>query len=89
MSEFSVVVIGAGFGGICMAVRLKQAGIDFVLLEKADGVGGTWRANTYPGCACDTESHHYSFSFERNPDWSRVFSAQPEILAYLEGLNPN
>jgi cation diffusion facilitator CzcD-associated flavoprotein CzcO len=84
MDRFSVVVIGAGFGGICMAVRLKQAGIDFVLLEKADGVGGTWRANTYPGCACDTESHHYSFSFERNPDWSRVFSGQPEILAYLE-----
>ena len=84
MKQFSVVVIGGGFGGICMAVRLRQAGIDFVLLEKADGVGGTWRANTYPGCACDTESHHYSFSFERNPDWSRVFSSQPEILSYLE-----
>jgi cation diffusion facilitator CzcD-associated flavoprotein CzcO len=79
-----VVVIGSGFSGICMAVRLKRAGRDdFVVLEKADDVGGTWRDNTYPGCACDVPSHLYSFSFEPNPYWTRMFSSQVEIWEYL------
>jgi cation diffusion facilitator CzcD-associated flavoprotein CzcO len=79
-----IVVIGTGFAGIGMAVRLKQAGYDdFVVLERAQDVGGTWRDNTYPGCRCDVPSHLYSFSFAPNPDWSSTFSPQPEIEAYL------
>jgi len=80
-----VAVIGSGFSGIGTAVRLAQAGErDVVVLERAGSVGGTWRDNTYPGCACDVPSHLYSFSFAPNPDWSRAFSRQPEIRAYLE-----
>jgi cation diffusion facilitator CzcD-associated flavoprotein CzcO len=80
-----VAVIGSGFGGIGTAIRLMHEGIDdFVLLERADAVGGTWRDNTYPGCECDVQSHLYSFSFAPNPDWTRSFSPQPEIQAYLE-----
>ena len=80
----TVLVIGTGFSGLCTAIRLKQAGIeDFVVLERADDVGGTWRDNHYPGCACDVQSHLYSFSFEPNPEWSRQFATQPEIWAYL------
>jgi cation diffusion facilitator CzcD-associated flavoprotein CzcO len=80
----SVAVIGTGFAGLGMAVRLKQMGIeDFVVLERAGDVGGTWRDNTYPGCQCDVPSHLYSFSFALNPGWSRTFSTQPEIWAYL------
>lgn len=80
-----VAVIGSGFAGIGTAVKLKQQGIeDFVVLERAAAVGGTWRDNTYPGCACDVPSYLYSFSFAPNPDWSHVFSRQPEIRAYLE-----
>jgi cation diffusion facilitator CzcD-associated flavoprotein CzcO len=79
-----IVVIGTGFAGVGMAVRLKQAGYhDFVVLERAQDVGGTWRDNTYPGCRCDVPSHLYSFSFAPNPDWSSTFSPQPEIEAYL------
>ncbi len=79
-----IVVIGTGFAGIGMAVRLKQAGYDdFVVLERAEDVGGTWRDNTYPGCRCDVPSHLYSFSFAPNPDWSSTFSPQPEIEDYL------
>ncbi|MDB4947468.1 MAG: FAD-dependent pyridine nucleotide-disulfide oxidoreductase [Gemmatimonadetes bacterium] len=79
-----VAVIGSGFGGIGAAIRLKAAGMhDFVVLERADDVGGTWRDNTYPGCACDVQSHLYSFSFAPNPAWTRSFSPQPEIQAYL------
>jgi cation diffusion facilitator CzcD-associated flavoprotein CzcO len=78
-----VAVIGSGFSGICIGIRLKQAGRDdFVILEKASDLGGTWRDNTYPGCACDVPSHLYSFSFEPNPHWTRMFSAQDEIWAY-------
>ena len=78
------VVIGTGFSGLGMAIQLKRDGRDdFVVLEKAGDVGGTWRDNTYPGCACDVPSHMYSFSFEQNPDWSRTFSPQPEIWDYL------
>lgn len=91
-----VVVIGAGFGGLGAAVRLRQAGVtDFAVLERADAVGGTWRDNTYPGCACDVPSHLYSFSFAPNPRWPRNFSGQPHIRDYLErvadsfGLRPH
>lgn len=80
-----IVVIGTGFGGLCAAVRLKEAGLDdFVLLERGDAVGGTWRDNAYPGCACDVPSHLYSFSFAPNPDWTRAYATQPEIRAYVE-----
>lgn len=91
-----VAVIGSGFGGLGAAVRLRREGItDFVVLERADGVGGTWRDNSYPGCACDVPSHLYSFSFAPNPDWPRAFSGQEHIRAYLEhvtdtfGLRPH
>ncbi|MEU7279218.1 NAD(P)/FAD-dependent oxidoreductase [Streptomyces sp. NPDC045431] len=80
-----VAVIGSGFGGLGAAVRLRREGItDFVVLERADSVGGTWRDNSYPGCACDVPSHLYSFSFAPNPDWPRTFSGQQHIRAYLE-----
>ncbi|HEY9723856.1 MAG TPA: NAD(P)/FAD-dependent oxidoreductase [Oscillatoriaceae cyanobacterium] len=83
--DVHVAIVGAGFAGIGMAIRLKQEGRhDFVILERAERIGGTWRDNTYPGCACDVESHLYSFSFAPNPDWSHRFAPQPEILAYLE-----
>lgn len=79
-----VVIIGAGFGGLGTAMRLREQGIDdFTILERGDDVGGVWRANTYPGCACDVPSPLYSFSFAPNPDWSHLFSPQPEIHAYL------
>nr|WSY54253.1 NAD(P)/FAD-dependent oxidoreductase [Streptomyces sp. NBC_00886] len=78
-------VIGSGFGGLGAAVRLRREGVtDFVVLERADGVGGTWRDNSYPGCACDVPSHLYSFSFAPNADWPRTFSGQEHIRAYLE-----
>jgi cation diffusion facilitator CzcD-associated flavoprotein CzcO len=76
--------VGAGFAGLGMAIRLKQAGItDFAVLERADDLGGTWRDNSYPGCACDVPSHLYSFSFAPNPNWSHVFARQAEIWDYL------
>jgi cation diffusion facilitator CzcD-associated flavoprotein CzcO len=79
----AIVIVGSGFAGLCMAIRLKQAGHhDFVILEKNDDLGGTWRDNTYPGCACDVPSHMYSFSFELNPAWSRMFAPQLEIWEY-------
>jgi cation diffusion facilitator CzcD-associated flavoprotein CzcO len=82
-----VAIVGSGFGGIGMAIRLKRAGVeDFVVLERAAEVGGTWRDNSYPGCACDVPSHLYSYSFAPNPDWSRSYSGQAEILAYLRGV---
>ena len=81
----SVVVVGTGFAGLGTAVRLLESGrADFVVLERGADVGGTWRDNTYPGCACDVPSHLYSFSFAPNPDWTRAFSPQPEIEAYLQ-----
>ncbi len=80
-----IVIIGTGFAGLGMGIRLKQAGIhDFVILERAASVGGTWRDNHYPGAECDVQSHLYSFSFEPNPGWSKEFAAQKEILGYLE-----
>jgi len=82
--EISVGIMGAGLSGILMGIRLKQAGIDnFVIYEKADDVGGTWKHNTYPGLHCDVPSHLYSYSFEPNPDWSLPFAGQAEIQAYL------
>ena len=80
-----IVIVGAGFSGIGVAIRLKSAGIDdFIILEKSDRPGGTWRDNTYPGCACDVESLLYSFSFAPNPNWSENYASQPEILSYIE-----
>jgi cation diffusion facilitator CzcD-associated flavoprotein CzcO len=80
-----IVIIGAGPGGLCMGIKLKEAGHqNFVILEKASGVGGTWYHNRYPGAACDVPSALYSFSFEVKHDWSRPFGTQPEILDYME-----
>ncbi|QWF82611.1 flavin-containing monooxygenase [Amycolatopsis sp. CA-230715] len=86
-TETEVVIVGTGFSGLGMAIKLRKEGReDFVVLEKAEEVGGTWRDNTYPGCACDIQSHMYSFSFEQNPDWSRSYSPQPEIWKYMRGV---
>jgi cation diffusion facilitator CzcD-associated flavoprotein CzcO len=80
----NIAIIGSGFAGLGMAIQLKKAGHDdFVVLEKDDDLGGTWRDNRYPGCACDVPSHMYSFSFELNPNWSRMFAPQQEIWDYL------
>jgi cyclohexanone monooxygenase len=96
LERHRVVVLGAGIGGMATAERLLRVGIDdFVLLERGDGFGGTWRWNTYPGAACDVPSHLYSLSFAPNPDWTSTFARQPEILTYLErvaddfGLRPH
>lgn len=79
-----VAVIGAGPGGIAAGIQLSAAGHDFTIFDPADGFGGTWRNNTYPGAACDVPSHLYSFSFAVNPRWSKTFAQQQEILDYLE-----
>ena len=79
-----IAIVGTGFAGIGLAVKLQRAGItDFVIFERAEDVGGTWRDNTYPGCQCDVPSHLYSFSFKLNPNWTRTYSMQAEIWAYL------
>ena len=84
--DVQVIVVGAGFSGVGAAIRLRQAGFeDLLVLEKAPGLGGTWRDNTYPGCAVDVPSALYSFSFAPNPGWSRIFARQPEIHGYLRG----
>jgi cation diffusion facilitator CzcD-associated flavoprotein CzcO len=92
----TVAIVGSGFGGLGTAIRLKREGIDdFVILEKAADLGGTWRDNAYPGCACDVPSHLYSFSFAPNPEWRHWYSRQPEIWEYLRrcadtfGLGPH
>jgi len=89
-------IVGAGFSGLGMAIKLKRAGVeDFVVLERTGDVGGTWNVNTYPGCQCDIPSHLYSFSFAPNPNWSRTYSRQPEIWEYLrrvsreQGIDPH
>jgi cation diffusion facilitator CzcD-associated flavoprotein CzcO len=83
-TEVEVAIVGSGFSGLGMAIRMKQDGFDdFVVLERDEEVGGTWWANTYPGCGCDVPSHLYSFSFEPNPEWTRTYSLQPEIRDYL------
>ena len=79
-----VLIVGAGFGGIAAAIELRKHGItDVRILEKGEGLGGTWLYNSYPGAACDVPSHLYSYSFEKRLNWSRLCSTQPEILAYL------
>ena len=83
--DHEVLIVGSGFSGLGMAIKLREAGIhDFAIIEKADSVAGTWRENTYPGCACDVPSHMYSFSFEPNPEWSEMYAPQQEIRDYLE-----
>jgi len=82
-----IAILGSGFAGMCMAIRLLEAGRnDFVIFEKASSLGGTWRDNTYPGCACDVPAQLYSFSFAQNMGWSRTYATQPEILAYMHGV---
>jgi cation diffusion facilitator CzcD-associated flavoprotein CzcO len=86
-SDPSVVVIGAGFGGIAALIELRKRGFtDVVVLEKADDIGGVWRDNTYPGAACDVPSPFYSYSFEPNPRWPHRYSRQPAILEYIRGV---
>jgi cyclohexanone monooxygenase len=94
--ELSVGIIGTGPGGLALGILLSRAGFhDFTIFDREDDVGGTWRINTYPGLACDLKSHLYSYSFDLNPDWSRLWSAQPEILEYFQrcadkcGLRPH
>ena len=82
--DVDVAIIGAGFGGLAAAIRLKERGTSFIVFERAAEVGGTWRDNVYPGCACDVPAHLYSLSFAPNPNWSRMFSPQTEILGYLK-----
>ena len=85
VEHHKIVIVGSGFSGLGMGIKLKDIGEhDFILLEKEAGVGGTWRVNNYPGCACDVPSHLYSFSFEANAEWSRMFAPQKEIKTYLE-----
>ncbi|MEQ8803565.1 MAG: NAD(P)/FAD-dependent oxidoreductase, partial [Haliea sp.] len=84
-SQPRIIVLGAGMAGILAGIRLQEEGhTDITLYEKADRVGGTWRDNTYPGLTCDVPSHFYTYSFERNPDWSRHLPPGPEIQAYFE-----
>ncbi|TMR23685.1 NAD(P)/FAD-dependent oxidoreductase [Nonomuraea turkmeniaca] len=81
----NVAIIGAGFGGLCMAIQLERAGIrSYTVFEKAGDLGGTWRDNRYPGAGCDIPSHLYSYSFEKYTSWTRRYPEQPEILGYLE-----
>jgi cyclohexanone monooxygenase len=82
-SHVGALVIGTGFAGLAAAIRLQQAGHTVAVVERGDDVGGTWRVNSYPGCACDVPSHLYSFSFAPNPTWTRTFSPQPELSSYL------
>ncbi len=93
--EVETVIVGAGFGGLCMAIKLREAGRDdFVILEKGNEVGGTWRDNSYPGCACDVQSHLYSYSFDGKADWSKRYAPWHEIQNYIldvterHGLRP-
>jgi len=96
LNRIRVAILGAGASGICLGVKLREAGFsDFTILEKSDDVGGTWHDNRYPGACCDVPSHFYSFSFERKADWSRKFSPQAEIQDYFRhvvdkyGLRPH
>jgi len=85
--KYKLVIVGSGFAGLGLAARLREQGIeDFIILEKSDGVGGTWRYNTYPGAECDIASSLYSYSFAPNPAWDFKWAKQPQILSYLEGF---
>jgi len=81
---YEVIVVGAGFAGIGAAIKLRESGINFIVLEKAHEIGGVWRDNTYPDCACDVPSSFYSYSFAPNPNWNRMFAKQEEIKEYTE-----
>lgn len=83
MQRFRVVVIGAGFSGVAMGIKLREAGIPFTIIEKNDTVGGTWYENSYPGCGVDTANHFYSYSFEKNHDWDHFFAKRDEIFDYI------
>src|SRR5690625_674668 len=80
------IVIGAGMAGILAGIKLQAAGREFIIYEKADRIGGTWRENTYPGLTCDVPSHAYTYSFEPNPDWSRHLPPGAEIQDYFQGV---
>lgn len=83
--DHEVIIIGGGFSGIGAAIKLDEIGMrDYLLVEQGDGIGGAWHFNTYPGVAVDIPSLSYSFSFERNPEWSRVFAPGKELKAYAE-----
>jgi len=85
MKYVDVAIIGAGFGGLGVGIALKQKGLEnFVIFEGEENVGGSWRTNTYPGCACDVPSHLYSYSFEPNPNWPEAYSRQADIREYIE-----
>jgi cation diffusion facilitator CzcD-associated flavoprotein CzcO len=85
--DYQTAIVGTGFGGLAMAIKLREDGQDdFVIIERGASVGGTWRDNQYPGAACDVPSHLYSFSFAPKPDWSRVYPTQPELYAYLRQI---
>lgn len=86
-AHYQVAIIGAGFGGLAMAIRLLQRNIhNFVILEKSNEVGGTWRENQYPGAACDVQSHLYSLSFVPKTDWSKRYAEAPEIFQYIQDV---
>ena len=85
VSRHEVIIVGAGLSGIAAAVKLLDAGItDFLIIEKAERVGGVWRENTYPNCCCDIPSALYSYSFSPSADWSNMYAKQPEIQRYIE-----
>jgi 4-hydroxyacetophenone monooxygenase len=84
--EFNVLIVGAGMSGLCAAIRLKQAGIPFTILEKNETVGGTWFENSYPGCGVDTPNHFYSYSFAPHHDWSQLFAKRRELWMYFERI---
>lgn len=83
LEHFHVLVIGAGFSGVGMGIKLKEAGVPFTIIEKNDNVGGTWYENSYPGCGVDTANHFYSYSFNNNHDWDHFFAKRDEIFAYI------
>jgi 4-hydroxyacetophenone monooxygenase len=83
LQEFSVTIIGAGMSGLCMAIKLGEAGIPYRIIEKNPEVGGTWYENQYPACGVDTPNYFYAYSFDKNADWSGYFSKQPELFAYF------
>src|SRR5206468_9628232 len=96
VTNVDVLIVGAGFSGICMGIKLLEAGMQsFLIFEKSEEIGGTWWENRYPGCACDIPSHLYSFSFAPSTEWSRMYPGQQEIHDYLKrcvkhyGLSPH
>jgi len=87
--HYQVIVLGAGVAGIGAAMRLEKENIkDYIVLEKSDAVGGVWRENTYPGCACDVPSLFYSYSFMPNPNWKRFYGKQPEVRSMPSIASP-